>query len=399
MESKSDKSVSLFGPDFLLELIDLLPAHIFWKNIEGVYLGCNAVFSKGLGFRCSDEVVGKTDYDFPVLENFCERYRRDDKEVILSKRPKLNIEESQVLATGETAYLLTSKVPLFDDKKNVIGVLGIYSDITEEKRADWLAAQNDMQEKQIEGMSLLANAIAHELRTPLSGIGMGMSSLHQAIDVLKPAYDFALENGYEGKVLSSRIDRNLHRVIAANKNQVRAGLTYIDMMLANARSGMITDENFCKLSVKDTLISVLDEYPFQDDQEKKLVNVDIKADFFYQGDSHYIKLVFFNLIKNSLYFIKAANKGKIIIRIEAGDDKNTIIFEDTAQGVKDDVLQNMFDRFYSRRNGGSGIGLSFCREVIKAHKGNINCESTFGEYTRFIMSFPSKITTPNCVLN
>lgn len=401
MDSNNDKATSFFGPNFLVDLIDLLPTHIFWKNTEGVYLGCNSVFARGLGFTSSEDIIGKTDYDFPVLLNFSDQYRKDDIDIMRNQKARLRIEESQIFADGKKSDLLTSKVPIFDDDNRVVGVLGIYSDITEDKRAERLSVQNKLQEKQLEGMKLLANAIAHELRTPLSGIGLGMSTLHQAIDILKPAYDYAIANGYRGKTLSTRVDRNLHRVVSANKNQVRAGLTCIDLMLANATSGSIVSDNFSLISVSEVLALSLSEYPFQDEQERGLVKVDVMDNFSINGDAHYIKLVFFNLIKNALYFIKAANKGTITIQVKTENGKNTILFEDTAQGVEVGALENIFDRFYSKRNGGSGIGLAFCKEVISAHNGSIDCESKVGEYARFIMSFPSNsspaVIHKNCV--
>ena len=388
VDIENHAEMSFTGSSFLFKLIDLLPAHIFWKNTDGVYLGCNVVFAQGLGFSSPDDVIGKTDYDFPVLSQSCERYRQDDNEVITSKAAKLNIEELQLFSSGKQAYLLTSKVPIFKNDNEVVGVLGVYSDITQEKNASRLAMQNELQERQLEGMSLLANSIAHELRTPLSGIGLGLNSLHQAIDILKPAYDYAVKNGYQGEKLSARLDRRLHNAIFANKNQVRAGLTYIDMMLANAKIGTISSDNFHDLSINEILQKVLEEYPFQDEKERRLVHIDVEIDFVFQGDVNYIRLVFFNLIKNALHFIKAANKGYIMIRANTSKEKSTIIFEDTAQGIKDDILKNIFERFYSAREGGSGIGLAFCKEVINAHKGHIHCESTFGEYTRFVIDFP-----------
>ena len=49
--------------DFVLELLKRLPAHVFWKNKEGIYLGCNDAFAKSLGLSSAEEVIGKSDYD------------------------------------------------------------------------------------------------------------------------------------------------------------------------------------------------------------------------------------------------------------------------------------------------------------------------------------------------
>ncbi len=108
-------------------IINHLPNHfIFWKDTNSIYLGCNKAFATSLGFNSPNGVTGKTDYDFPVKKEDSDAYRADDEEVMASKVPKLNVEEPQTLANGETRILLTSKVPLIDAEDHVYGVLAIY---------------------------------------------------------------------------------------------------------------------------------------------------------------------------------------------------------------------------------------------------------------------------------
>lgn len=370
------------------QLLEQLPAHIFWKDTEGMYLGCNSLFARSIGFSSPDDIIGKTDYDFPVMKTNSDSYRADDIEVMKSKKPKINVKEEQVLSSGKISYLLTSKVPLFDECNQVIGVLGIYSDITKEKLAEELAFQYACQEKQLQAMELLANAIAHELRTPLVGISLGMEGLRQITDILKPAYDYALENGYKGKLLETRLEKSLQQLITSNKKQARDGLAYIDIMLASAKTGTISANNFQAYSIRNTINQAISEYPFQNDNELSLVKLSVHEDFLYAGDENYMKLVFFNLIRNSLHFIDKANKGEIFISSHVDDDKNVIVFHDTGSGIEQSVIEKIFKPFYSGRIYGSGIGLSFCLKVIDAHRGNIHCESVVNEYTKFTITLP-----------
>jgi PAS domain-containing protein len=108
-------------------IIDYFPNHyIFWKDCNSVYLGCNVSFAKSLGFKSSADIIGKTDYDLPTTKKESDAYRADDHEVMISGKPKLNIEEYQTLANGEQRILLTNKMPLLDDQGNVYGILAIY---------------------------------------------------------------------------------------------------------------------------------------------------------------------------------------------------------------------------------------------------------------------------------
>lgn len=105
---------------------------IFWKDVEGNYLGGNAAFVKDAGLNSDQELIGKNDYELPWAA-LAESYRADDRRVVQSSKPKLNYEKPLFLPNGQQILSRTSKVPLHDAKQNVIGVLGIYEDITEQK--------------------------------------------------------------------------------------------------------------------------------------------------------------------------------------------------------------------------------------------------------------------------
>lgn len=115
-------------------IIDLIPNHsILWKDRNSVFLGCNTTFATSLGFKSSEDIIGKTDFDLFTLKKEAEAYREDDHQVIDTLQPKLNIEEAQTLQNGKKKVLLTNKVPLLDEAGRILGVLAIYSDITQQK--------------------------------------------------------------------------------------------------------------------------------------------------------------------------------------------------------------------------------------------------------------------------
>ena len=93
--------------DFVLELLKQIPASVFWKDIDSVYLGCNDAFASSLGLSSPKEVIGKTDYDLPTTKKESDAFRADDKQVIRTRQPKLNIEEYQTLSNGRRVVLLT----------------------------------------------------------------------------------------------------------------------------------------------------------------------------------------------------------------------------------------------------------------------------------------------------
>ncbi|MEQ9443760.1 MAG: GAF domain-containing protein [Cyclobacteriaceae bacterium] len=115
----------------LNSIINNIPKFIFWKNKELEFLGCNESFAKLAGIASPEEIVGKTDYDF--WANDAETFRAGDQEVINSKEAKLDFEEPQTDEQGNKTWMRVSKVPLIDEDGDVLGVLGMFEDITSQK--------------------------------------------------------------------------------------------------------------------------------------------------------------------------------------------------------------------------------------------------------------------------
>lgn len=132
-----EKEVALSESRNLLKtIVDTVPAGIFWKDKELHYLGCNPNFAKDAGVESPREIIGKVDYDLSWTKEQADHYRTDDRQVIDSGIPKLYYEESLNTSDGKTIWLQTSRIPLRNTHQEVIGVLGIYQDITEQKQAN-----------------------------------------------------------------------------------------------------------------------------------------------------------------------------------------------------------------------------------------------------------------------
>jgi len=122
--------------DLLNNILNNVPASIFWKDRNSVYLGVNNRFARDTGRQDPQEIVGKTDYDLAWTREQADFYRDCDQQVMDSGKAMLNIEESQRQADGKVIHLLTSKVPLLDAAGQASGILGIYVDISKLKQAE-----------------------------------------------------------------------------------------------------------------------------------------------------------------------------------------------------------------------------------------------------------------------
>jgi len=116
----------------LHNVIDTIPIRVFWKNTNGEYLGCNSLFAKDAGFTHAKDIIGLSDNDLPWA-SIAQNFTNIDKNIIKTGQPKLNYEEQKNLPGNKPIWLRTSKSPLRSSDGAIVGVLGIYEDITEQK--------------------------------------------------------------------------------------------------------------------------------------------------------------------------------------------------------------------------------------------------------------------------
>lgn len=127
--------INALPPNMLVRVLDTLPVRIFWKDRDSRFLGCNYLFAADAGVSDPAEFVGRSDFYFYHPEQASD-FRNDDADVMHTQIPKLGIVEKLTKAGGQVVWLETNKWPLLDHSGNVIGVLGMYRDITESKQED-----------------------------------------------------------------------------------------------------------------------------------------------------------------------------------------------------------------------------------------------------------------------
>jgi two-component system cell cycle sensor histidine kinase/response regulator CckA len=128
--------------EMLRSVLDTFPQRVFWKDEDSVFVGCNAAFARNLHLSDPVEIVGKTDFDIHAQAD-AERFRADDREIMRSGVARIEYEEPMTHADGSEGWASTSKVPIRDKDGRVIGLLGTYHDITDEKRAQEALRQSE----------------------------------------------------------------------------------------------------------------------------------------------------------------------------------------------------------------------------------------------------------------
>lgn len=115
--------------NMMTKIINNVPQHIFWKDKNSVFLGCNDNFAKAVGLRNAEDIKGKTEFDLLDPKN-AQHFIEEDEVVMSQNEPIYNLVESYKDKQGNTIWININKVPLHDAKGNIIGILGTFQDIT-----------------------------------------------------------------------------------------------------------------------------------------------------------------------------------------------------------------------------------------------------------------------------
>jgi PAS domain S-box-containing protein len=399
-EALKDSAREKFARIYLNNILKKVPGSVFWKDRDGVFLGCNDFQAKMAGFSSPSEMIGKTNYDLPWDES-ADTLKETDERIM-----KTGISEELIevvkLADGTEPTMLSRKSPLFDEDGNIIGIIGTSLDITELKEAERqkeLAQKKSaiaqekarIEEETRQAVMILAGSVAHDLRTPLATIGLMSKYIRKYIPTLIDSYELAQKVNLPGTNKTNDFQPEKLLAIPDNlEKKVNEMNTYINdtlKALSRAVMGSLTPEDLVPCASDLCIKNAVDAYPF-DKGERDLLQLNIRYRFTFLGNPVLFMRVIFNLLQNSLYQIKKNSQGKIFISSEEGEDFDTIRVKDTAGGASDEIINDIFHGYKTTKKKGTGIGLAFCKLTMKSFGGDIICRSIEGDCIEFTLQFP-----------
>jgi len=226
----------------------------------------------------------------------------------------------------------------------------------------------------------LGGSIAHEIRNPLNTISLSLSHIKSFV-----------ENSDETRK-DSALDKQIIEMVEFASNSIKRANDLIDKTLAGLNNKEIDKNSFQHLDVFSIIQKVISEYGYKNKHEAQIIrNIlpkKIKS-FTFKGDETLFMYIFFNLIKNSLYYQNYCANFKIDVKIQSKKNSNIVRFRDNGPGIESEKLELIFENFItSNKKGGTGLGLPFCRKVMKSFGGSIRCESVKEKYCEFILEFP-----------
>lgn len=366
----------------LENVVKYAPGLFYWKDMNSVYQGCNDEFARLAGLESSAQVIGKTDFDL-IWKERAELYVNVDKEVLESGVAKLNHVEDITISSKKTINAITNKVPLQDNNGQIIGILGITTDITRQKEIEHaLSIAKELAEVANHAKTEFIANMSHDIRTPLSGV-VGMSKVMEdrANDPEEKQYAHWVNES--GEQLLSLLNGILDVVSAGNINDSDLREEPFDLRRCI--------QDIAQLELPTIKLKNLD------------LNIDISEDVpqYLVSDRTKLHRILLNLLGNSIKFTQKGHVAIGIQLIERHDDAVCLRFNisDTGIGIPQELQAKVFERFfrvnpsYKSISKGHGIGLNIAQSYVELLGGELKLTSQVGEGTTFYFDLVLKISS------
>ena len=380
---KSAEEQLIKSEAFYHSLVESLPQHILRKDVSERFTFANQRFCQLLG-KPLEEIIGKTDFDF-FHPDLAAKYQADDRQVIKTGKLFETVEVNQTPG-GEKRFVNVIKSPIHDPMGRIIGIQGIFWDITERMRAEeelrraheelrkshaeLKAAQLQLiQAAKMESVGTLAAGVAHEVKNPLATLAMGINYLEKNARSTDPNISLVLTEMRDAIGRADKITRGLLDFAAARQLDVRGEdlnrileqtLVLLRHELTKQQIALITefDPKLPRVAIEKNQI------------QQVLVNVFMNAvQAMGQGGQLKVRTSQHRLTQ-SLHDEGSRSSNQFFV----GDTVVVSEIEDTGPGISREHLAKIFDPFFTTKptGVGTGLGLPVSKKIIELHGGAID---------------------------
>ena len=294
-----------------------------------------------------------------------------------------------MLVTGLIAYLMTytTTKPLRDmseatkqfSRGDFSYRIKRYGKNTVREFDELSAAMNSMAESlevlEESRAKFVAN-VSHELKTPMTTIGGFIDG------ILDGTIDDTSKNYYL-KIISDEIKRLSRLVVSMlNMSKMEAGEMRI---------------NPSQFNLTQQIIGIFMSFEQKiDNKSIRVKGIESLSNIYINADRDMLSQVFYNLIDNAVKFTEKG--GDISVEMSSDDENITVVISNTGEGIKDEDIDHIFERFYKGDKSrsldakSSGLGLFIAKSIVEYHKGEISVSNADGKYTRFTVNLKVRLS-------
>lgn len=248
-----------------------------------------------------------------------------------------------------------------NESENGVQIQGIIHDMTTVKKAEKATLQNE----KLAATSRLVRTLAHEVRNPLNNITMSAEQLGDP---------------------TATEDHPLYLDII-KRNSIR-----INSLITELLHSQLPKDNMRKSSclqdvINEVFATAIDRITLKKIQHKaSLPTVPV----FIPADRENLKIALLNIIINAVEAM-SEDTGVLTVDLSANDKKAILSISDNGCGISEEHINHIFEPYFTRKRNGTGLGLAFTLNIIRAHNAALDVSSTPGNGTTFTITFPETL--------
>jgi two-component system CheB/CheR fusion protein len=358
---------ALFHERYLLNSLLLgVPDAIYFKDARGRFIRTNPPMAARLGLSDPREAVGKTGFELPCHDAALAVHQQD--EIVLRTGVAQHYElEKRERQDGGVEWDLVSRLPLTDSAARIVGIIGIFRSVTEQRLAE--EKTKDAVRRRDEFLAMLS----HELRNPLGAIVSASALLKDDSGALENRRQVLEIVDRQAKQMARLLDDLLEASrVTQDKIELRKSVLDLRSVIREAVDAM-----------RGVMVARGLEFRAEIDDEPLFVD----------GDPARLQQINVNLLSNAAKYTPRG--GHVSICAKREDGQATIRVCDDGAGIPKDMLDSAFELFVQSRRtldraeGGLGVGLTLVRGLVTKHGGSVVAQSEGeGKGSEFIVRLP-----------
>ena len=361
----------------LLVTLQSIGDGVITTNVRGEVRVINTVAEKLTGWT-QDEAYGR-----PITEVFnicCEETgapcENPVDEVIASGRIiGLANHTTLVARNGRQRSIADSAAPIRDGENTIIGAVLVFRDVTEQMRTD-----AELQKvKRLESIGILAGGIAHDFNNILTAI-LGNINLALLEPELPEGTGRLLAEAEQASIRARKLSRQL-LTFSKGGSPVKEVSSLGDVIRDSADFVLHGDKVSCSYDIPDDLwLAQIDKAQIGQVIQNLVLNASLAM-----ADGGRIVISCRNVVGEA-HPHSAASQSE---SFSAAGGYVEITVEDTGEGIPPEIMDRIFDPYFSTREDGSGLGLSIAHSIVYSHGGSIAVDSAVGRGTRVRVRLPA----------